>query len=86
MPEDRLGVASASSGVVGELDPAGLAAAACQHLRLDDDLAAQLLGGRPGFLGRLATRPSETGIPRGRRVLPLVLVEIHGRRASLAKP
>ena len=52
-------------GVVGELDAAGLAAAARQHLRLDDDLAAELLrGARAPPPGVVASRPSETGMPK----------------------
>ena len=63
--------ASASAGVVGELDAAGLAAAAGQHLRLDDDAAADLLGRGARLLGRQATRPSETGMPkRAKSCLP----------------
>ena len=54
--------------VVGELDPARLAAAAGQHLRLDDDGAAELLGGRARLLRRVvARRPSETGMPTRRK-------------------
>ena len=43
---------SASAGILGELDAARLAAAARQHLRLDDDLPAELLGGRARLLRR----------------------------------
>ena len=53
--------------VVGELDAARLAAAAGQHLRLDDDRAAELLRRRAGLLGRAASRPSETGMPTRRK-------------------
>ena len=42
-PEDRRGVLAHRVGVVGELDPAGLAAAADLHLRLDDDRVADHL-------------------------------------------
>ena len=38
-------------GRVGELDPAGLAAAAGQHLGLDDDLRPELLGRCPSLVG-----------------------------------
>ena len=71
---------SASSGVGGELDPAGLAAAAGQHLRLDDDLAAELLGRLPRLGGRRRQPPvAETGMPMAREeLLALVLVEVHG--------
>ena len=55
--------ASASSGVVGELDAACLAAAADQHLRLDDDRAADLLGRRARLLGRLGDGAGRDGMP-----------------------
>ena len=58
MPEDRLRVLRGLVGRVGELDPAGLPAAPGQHLGLDDDLAADLLGRRAGLV-------------RGRREPPL---------------
>ena len=58
---------------------AGLAATARQHLRLDDDGAAELLG-RPARLlgrGREATlRDGDSEAPE--ELLPLVLVEVHG--------
>ena len=63
-PEDLVGRALGVAGVVGELDPAGLAAAAGQHLRLDDDLAAELLGRRASLLRSRRKRPFETGIPK----------------------
>ncbi len=44
--EDRLGLGAGVGGVVGELDAAGLAAAAGLHLGLDDDLGAEALGCR----------------------------------------
>ena len=54
--------------VVGELDAAGLAAAAGQHLRLDDDGAAELLGrARAPPPASSASRPSETGMPTRRK-------------------
>ena len=79
--------ASASSGVVGELDPAGLAAAAGQHLRLDDDRAAELLGGRARLVGRrrepaLGDRDPEAA----EELLALVLVEVHRPRDSTERP
>ena len=45
-------------GVLGELDAARLAAAARQHLRLDDDLRPELLGGR----ARLGRRRREASL------------------------
>ena len=55
-------------GILGELDAAGLAAAAGQHLRLDDDRAAELrrrLRAPPPASSRAARR--ETGIPTRRK-------------------
>ena len=46
-PEDVPGVGAHLVGVVGELDAAGLAAAADLHLRLDDDRIAGRVGLRP---------------------------------------
>ena len=84
--EDRCGVGLGLVGRVGELDPAGLAAAADEHLRLDDDLPAELLRGRPGLLRRRRQTPLGDGDPRAREeLLPLVLVEIHGRARVYAK-
>ena len=71
----------ASSGPLGELDPAGLAAAAGQHLRLDDDLAAELLGGRARLVGRRREASLGHGDPEAlEELLALVLVEVHRRR------
>ena len=71
-------------GRVGELDPAGLAAAAGQHLRLDDDLPADLLGRRARLLGARREPPLGDGDPEAlEELLALVLVEIH-RAATLA--
>ena len=55
----RLGVGR----VVGELDAAGLAAPAGQHLRLDDDRAAELLGRLPRLLGSRREAPFRDGNP-----------------------
>ena len=46
-------------GILGELDPARLTAAARQHLGLDDDLRPELLGRRARLGGRQAQ-----GVPR----------------------
>src|SRR5207237_2444155 len=80
-PEDvarlRLGIRR----ILGELDAAGLAAPPGEHLRLDDDRAAQLLGG----LARVLRRGGETSVgdrdpdPR-EEILALVFVEVHRRR------
>ena len=73
---------------VGELDPAGLAAPAGQHLRLDDDRRADRLGSGARLLaGVVASRPSETGMPkRAEQLLALVLVEIHRSPDSTRAP
>ena len=51
-PEDVAGLLLGVRRVVGELDAARLAAPAGQHLGLDDDLPAELLGCRARLLGR----------------------------------
>ncbi len=51
--EDRLRGFVRLVGVLGDLDAAGLAAAAGLDLRLDDDDAAELLGRRPHLLRRV---------------------------------
>ena len=77
--ENLLGLALGIVGVVRELHSARLAAPAGQHLRLDDDLAAELLGGGPR-LGRGRREPAfgdgDSEAPE--QLLALVLVEIHG--------
>jgi hypothetical protein len=44
-PQDRTRVRFGLVRAVGELDPTRLPAPTCEHLRLDDDLTAELLGG-----------------------------------------
>ncbi len=62
-----------------ELDAAGLAAAAGEHLRLDDDRAAELLRGRAGLLRRVGAAPVRDGdADAPEELLALVLVEVHG--------
>ena len=77
MPEDRLGVLLGLVGRLGELDAAGLAAAAGLDLRLDDD-DAELLGGGPG-LGRGVGDDAESDrdIVLGEELLRLILHQIH---------
>ena len=68
-------------GRVGELDPAGLPTAPGQHLGLDDDLAAELLGRRARLVRRRREPPLRDGNPEPlEELLALVLVEVHGRR------
>jgi len=61
-PRDLLGLI----GRLCQLDAAGLAAAAHQHLRLDDDRPAEALGDIACFLGRL----SHLALGHGNPVLP----------------
>ena len=71
--------------VVGELHAAGLAAAARQHLRLDDDLAAELLGGGARLLRRRREPPFRDRDPEApEELLALVLEKIHRPRGTLA--
>jgi hypothetical protein len=79
--EDLFGLPLGVGRVVRQLDPAGFAAAAGEHLRLYHDLPAQLLG-CGARLGRRGRRPA-----LGRRdpeapeeLLALVLVQVHRRR------
>src|SRR3712207_4436342 len=77
-PEDVLGARLGVLGVVGELDAAGLAAAAGLHLGLDDDGLPDLPGDRLRLLGRLGDATGEHGdTVRGQQVTGLVLEEIH---------
>ena len=78
-PEDLPGPRLGLRGTVGELDAAGLAAAAGQHLRLDDDRPAELLGRGPRLPGRRREAALRDGDAEAREeLLALVLVEIHG--------
>ena len=64
-------------GGLGELDPAGLAAAAGLDLRLDDH-DAELLGGRPGLGGGVGDdAEGDRDIVLGEELLRLVLHQIH---------
>ena len=63
--EDRLGVRLGLVGVLGDLDPAGLAAAADLDLGLDDDGEAELLG----RLARLLRGRREAALGHGYAVL-----------------
>ena len=74
-------LARALGGLLGrrrQLDAAGLAAPAGEHLRLDDDGAAELGCGRLRLAGRERDAPLRDGDAEAReQLLPLVLVEIH---------
>ena len=79
-PEDRLGLRARVVRVVGELDAARLAAAAREHLRLDDDRPAQLRGSGLRLVGRRRDAPlRDRDAEPLEELLALVLVEIHGR-------
>ena len=82
--DDVLGLLLCVRGVFRELDTAGLPAAAGQHLRLDDDLAADLLRRR----ARLARRARHASFgdrdPELREeLLALILEEVHRPRGRL---
>ena len=81
--EDLLRLLLRVRRVVGELDPARLAAAARQHLRLHDDLAADLLGRRARLLRR-RRRPSlrDGDAEALEELLALILVEVQSGRES----
>jgi hypothetical protein len=65
-------------GGVGELDAAALAAAACVDLGLDDDLAAELVRGRPGVFGGGGDAALRDGdAEAGENLLRLELVDLH---------
>ena len=79
--DDLLGLLLGVRRIVGELHAAGLAAAAGQHLRLDDDRAADLLRGLAGLLRRRRQAPLGDGDPELlEELLALVLVEVHWPR------
>ena len=78
-PEDVARLLLGVGGILGELDAACLPAAAGEHLRLDDDRAAERLRGGARLLGRRrepAVRDGDAEAPE--ELLPLVLVEVHG--------
>jgi hypothetical protein len=79
-PEDLAGARLRLVRRGGELDPSGLAAAAGQHLRLDDHRPAELFGRRARLLRarrQPAVRDGDAVPPE--ELLPLVLVQVHGR-------
>ena len=81
--EDRRGVLLGLRRVGGQLDPAGLAAPADEHLRLHDHRHGQLLGGGPGLGRGVGDDPLGHRDPVAREeLLALVLVEVH-RRGSV---
>ncbi len=83
-PEDRAGVLRGLGAVVGDLDPAELAAPADLDLCLDRARIADRLGGGDGLLDgprRLPGRDRNT-VAR-EQLLALVLEQIHRRRTLL---
>ena len=83
--EDRLGVLVGLVGSLGELDAAGLAAAAGLDLRLDDD-DAELLGSGLRLVGGGGDDSLGDGdVVLGEQLLRLVLHQIHGDVRSLAE-
>ena len=80
-PEDVTGELLRLVRVLRELDAAGLAAPAGQHLRLDDDGASELLGGGASLGGRQRDAALGDGdAVAGEQFLALVLVEVHAVR------
>ena len=71
--------------VLGDLDAAGLAAAADLHLRLDDAREADLLRGGDGLVdGRARAAVGHGDAVAGEELLALVLEQVHERRRTLA--
>ncbi len=68
----------ASSAFAGQLHAAGLAAAADQDLRLDDDRVADLLGGADGVGdGRYRLAGGNLQTVAGEELLALILEQVH---------
>ena len=82
--QDLLGVRAGVLGGLGDLDPAGLAAAADLHLRLDHGYAAEPRGDRSGLVGGrgdLAEADRDAVLPE--QLLGLVLEQIHASTSYL---
>ena len=82
--EDRAGVLLGLSSVGSDLDPAGLAATADQHLGLDRAGVADPLGGGDSVLNRRGDLAARHGYAvRGEKLLALILKKIHVKGARL---
>ena len=82
--EDRAGVLLGLAAVLGDLDAAGLAAAADQHLRLDHAGVADLVGGGDRLLdGGGGRAGGHRDAVAGEELLALVLEEVHAGRRTL---
>ena len=86
MPRMLLRVLARLRLVRGELHAAGLAAPADQHLRLDDDRVADLVGRADGLLdGRDGSPGRHLQAVTGEQLLALVLQQVHLRRGTLTE-
>ena len=84
-PKDLLRLLLGVVGLVGEFDPSCLATSAGQHLGLDNDLTAQLLGRLAGLCRGQGESPLRRRDPEAaKELLALVFVEIHRRRTLTA--
>ena len=85
-PEDLAGARLGLVGIGRELDAAGLAAPAGQHLRLDDDRPTELLRRLPRLLGSGREPTLGHGDPVAREeLLALILVEVQSGRESILR-
>ena len=83
-PEDRAGLFLGVLRVLRELDPAGLAAAAGEHLRLDNDRAAEPLGRETRLVwGHRQPALRDRDPEAAEELLALVLVQVHRPEDSI---
>jgi len=82
--EDVRGASLRLTSALGELDASGLAAAACEHLCLDDDRESELVCRAAHLLGR-CRQPSLRGRDpvSAEELFPLVLVKVQSARESI---
>ena len=87
MPRIALACSSASALSCGDLDAAGLAAAADLHLGLDHARIADLLGRLDGGFDGVGDPPFGYGDPvAGEELLSLILEQIQGRERVHERP